>query len=97
MEEENHHEWFVLSRVKENTLGFGAAAVQPALLYQPAVLGTLSANSCKEKKRLLVKLGEGWLHPQPVGIPPPPSLLRAQGLLAMPAEHSPPHTFIWKL
>lgn len=96
MEEENHHEWLVLSRVKENALGFGAAAVQPVLLYQPAVLGTLSANSCKEKKRLLVKLGEGWLHPQPVGIPPP-SLLRAQGLLTMPAEDSPPHTFIWKL
>lgn len=31
-------------------LGLGAVAVEPKLLYQPAVFGTLSAYSCEDRK-----------------------------------------------
>lgn len=49
-------------------LGLGAVAVEPKLLYQPAVFGTLSAYSCKDRKDMCqVWTGDWPLPPTPRG------------------------------
>lgn len=49
-------------------LGLGAVAVEPTLLYQPAVFGTLSANSCEDRKDICqIWTGDWPLPPTPQG------------------------------
>lgn len=46
----------------------GLGAVEPRLLYQPAVFGTLSANSCKDRKGTRqISAGDWPLPPTPQG------------------------------